>query len=901
MDEKKGHEILSNICRNELDSIKRKGVHDTQFTDTERYALQHGVQHMIEVHKSDKKSSPCNLEKVINMYVTDLEVIYAKLCVNSTTSTEDILVVQKHVKSALLTEKSHSLMTSLSSLLRKHCFVLRDHPHLFFQCLVNEGCPELSCRAATIVENDLFNVPYLKYLNREEQNGAAEARFYCSDTVACFDVSPQMDYMVCECRDERIYMWSLETGNMEWVRPSQVEREYTSVHPGGEFVPDGGAYREITRPIDMKFVQGCYSVLTFYRSVVFHPSGTSVLPGTLRSVYTLKGDKNDLFPDSKCTFSHCAFSGDKRTILTDCSDDPTMVILWSMENGEELQSIAGNDVISSFAISQDGSQIAFGDLRGSVYLFDVDNLQERYLFTWRNTGCVLMHFTPDNEDLVCGYLNYRVQELDFGGRHYGWVSLRDPLFFLCQFKTNFKIILRNQQYLPTEDFVLWPIEPSEVAKEDFFDEGFRSSWVKKVHGVFPSLQTGVYKKLNKETALVGSPSFKYIAAVNVDLLKEVTSDSTSQLVTEVVFSSEGDAIYSISSEYDASEVIVNVFRMSTLEISAKKTFTCPSLSLVPMKEGVVLCLNHQVPELWDFELTECIRPLPRLTRTEKFTRLSDELIVCQLRCDTLPSDESSDFRTLSEVEEIDVKDDSVELDVSLSFDDTSNKGDSPGLFDILQGTELVFISMNYGIVDVINVTSGECVFSAKIKACQDDHILFISCNSHNQLLVCTSRYVEDTWLHREVEELTVSLRHNNSLRCVWERGTTWYVEDATPHFIFSPEEDFVVSRGFFDGGCGLHILDAKTGETRHTLLKDQDDFVDYKFVGNGDTLICCSRDNFLRLFNIRSGDLLSVLDIEERPYCLGACLGKPLVAIGLSGPRLKYVHVKLPSVTAAED
>ena len=908
VDENEGREILFNLCRNELDCIKRKGVHDTQFSETEKYALQHGVQHMIEVDKSDKKSSPFNLDKLINMYVTDVELIYARLCVNSTTSTEDLLVVQKHVKYASLSEKSHSLIMSLSSLLRKHCYVLRDHPHIFFQCLINEGNPELSCRAAAIVENDLFKVPYMKYLHREEQKGAAQARFYCSATVACFDVSPQMDYMVCECRDERIYMWSLETGNMEWVRPSQIDRMYESVHPDGGIVADGGAYRNIMRPTDMIDVVGLKNVLTFYRSVVFHPSGKSVLPGTLRSVYTLKGDQNDLFPDSKCTFSHCVFPRDKRTILTDCCDDPKMVILWSMENGNVSLCIAGDEVISSFAISQDGSQIAFGDLTGSVYLVEVNSRQGRYLFTCTNTGCALMHFTPDNEDLVCGYLNYQVEGLDCRGRQYGWVSQRDPSFFLCQFKTNFKIFLCNHQYLPTEGFVLWPIEPSAVAKEDFFDEGLRASWVDKVHSVFPSLRTGFYKKLNKETALVGGPSFKYIAAVNVDLLTEVTSASTSQVVKEVVFSSEGDAIYSIASdviEYRATEVIVTVIRMSSQEVLMKKVFTCQSLSLVPMKEGVVLCLKDDVPELWDFELTECIRPLARLTGTVEFTGLSDELIVCQSRCSTLPSDGLSDVHTLStEVEDplgIHGENDAVEPDESFTFDGASNEGVTLVSSTIFPKTEVSFVSMNFGIVDIINFASGECVLSVKIKFCQDVHILFISCNSHNQLLVCTSRYVKDALLDRLVEQLTLSLRDNNSLKSLWERGTKWYDDYPSPYFIFSPEEEFVVTWGFFHAGYGLHILDAKTGETRHILLKDQDDIVDCKFVGNGDSLICCSRDNFLRLFNIQSGDLLSVLDIEERPYCLGACLGKPLVAIGLSGPRLKYIHVKLPSVTAAED
>ena len=71
-------------------------------------------------------------------------------------------------------------------------------------------------------------------------------------------------------------------------------------------------------------------------------------------------------------------------------------------------------------------------------------------------------------------------------------------------------------------------------------------------------------------------------------------------------------------------------------------------------------------------------------------------------------------------------------------------------------------------------------------------------------------------------------------------------------------------------------------------------------VVNDEFLVCCSKDNFLRLFDIRSGELLSVLDIEEQPCCLGACLGKPLVAIGLWGARLKFVHVKLPGDKDAE-
>jgi len=203
------------------------------------------------------------------------------------------------------------------------------------------------------------------------------------------------------------------------------------------------------------------------------------------------------------------------------------------------------------------------------------------------------------------------------------------------------------------------------------------------------------------------------------------------------------------------------------------------------------------------------------------------------------------------------------------------------------------------VVDIVSVTNGECVSSIKTRVCCDEDVRFISCNSQNQLLVCTTQErVEGSFT---VVQFTVSLRNYSSFKCVWERNEK-SIEGPTlpPYFVFSPEEQFVATWNSFDSGYGVHILDAQTGKTRHSLLTDQGNIVDCKFVLNDESLVCCSKDNFLRLFNIRSGDLLSMLDIEEQPHCLGACLDKPLVVIGLLGARLKFVHVKLPSVQDAE-
>lgn len=100
--------------------------------------------------------------------------------------------------------------------------------------------------------------------------------------------------------------------------------------------------------------------------------------------------------------------------------------------------------------------------------------------------------------------------------------------------------------------------------------------------------------------------------------------------------------------------------------------------------------------------------------------------------------------------------------------------------------------------------------------------------------------------------------------------------------------------GSLDKGYGLHILDARCGETKHNLLKNHDDIVDCNFTCNEESLLCCTSDNFLRLFHLRTGDPLCLLDIEERPFSLGACARSDLVAVGLSSGRLKFIQVKLP-------
>ena len=266
-----------------------------------------------------------------------------------------------------------------------------------------------------------------------------------------------------------------------------------------------------------------------------------------------------------------------------------------------------------------------------------------------------------------------------------------------------------------------------------------------------------------------------------------------------------------------------------------------------------------------------------------------------------------------------IVEDSVELDDSTDFDDFLNVDDSLDFndsadSDVSKDVSRVFAAINYFFssrfelyrmldVDIINVTSGECISSVKTRICHEKtEGVFVLRNRQNQLLVCTIKTLISNQYWEE-EELTVSLRNNSVLECIWQRRTERYENELllTPGFILSAEEELIVTWHTFDLCYGVHILDAKTGETCNTMLEEHKDIIDCKFAGNCDTLVCCSEDNLLRLLNVKTGHLLSVLDIEERPCCLGACLDKPLVAIGLSGARLKFIHVELPKVKETEE
>ena len=605
VDENEGHEVLSKLCIDELHELKGKGVDGAQFSDITKYALRHGVQHMLQL----EDARVCSLEEVVTKFVLDVELVYAKLCVNVTAAFEDIVCVQKQEGIEKLQRALNTLLISL----RKHIATLEKLPHTIFQTLCNEGGPELSSQALNLLETRYSEMAYVEYLHKEKVQRRIQAKFRCSGAVACFDVSPQLDYIVCECNDNTIQLWSLHTGKQLWKRHVEVAKDYYS-----RFDEKYGVLGEPYRPTK-SFDYGMYYGLeeedlsfplkSLYRSVVFHPTQDLVLPGILSHAYSFDGELIPLFLSSKCRFSVCSISADQTKMLTDCTSDAKSIIMWSLTDGSEINRFAWNDDIVSFALSRDGRLLAVSDFSGSIGLRDVMDDYRTLAQTTISGVCGMIKFSPDCQCLYCFNIAWcdlfprDLFRLDVNVGDDGGLSL--------------DISHNEVSYHPWE--FESGSEPGFLLGDSFYLPPKRDSielWT-------PSLAF----VLNKQSVLRVSSNRSIIEMLQLDELTKDNAGDSEAIFRNVVFSLNGDRLFFITDpkrELMVWDISSGMFKHG--KILPRRVHH--SYNLVAVREGLLFQTSHDTLELWDFESRECIRSWNALGYIFRVTSISEDQVAC---------------------------------------------------------------------------------------------------------------------------------------------------------------------------------------------------------------------------------------------------------------------------------
>ena len=599
VDEKEGHEVLSKVCIDELHELKRKGVDGAQFSDITKYALRHGVQHMLQL----EDARVCSLEEVVTKFVLDIELVYAKLCVNVRAAFEDIVCVQR--KEGI--EKLQRALNTLLVLLRKHIATLERLPHAIFQTMWNEGGPDLSSQALNLLETRYSEMAYVEYLHKENVQRCIQAKFRCLAPVACFDVSPQLDYMVCECMDDTIQLWSLHTGKQLWKQDVKVAKDYyCELYEEGQCVL-GEPYRVTER---YRFYPGWetddrpFPIKLLYRSVVFHPTQDLVLPGILSHAYSFHGELKPLFLSSKCRFSVCSISADKTKVLTDCTSDGKSIIMWSLTDGSEINRFTWNDDIASFALSRDGRLLAFSDFRGSIGLRDVMDDYRTLAQTTISGVWGVIKFSSDCQCLYC--LDSVLRDLfcldvnvgDDGGLSLD-ISHNEVSYHPWEFESS-----SEPGFLLGDPFNLPPI------RDDTY------LW-----------NPGLAFVLNKQSVLRVSSGGSIIEMLQLDELTEDSARDSEAFVRNVVFSLNGDRLFIITDPkgevmvWDISSGMFKPGKMSPRGVQENR-------NLVAVREGLLLQTSYDTLELWDFELRECIRSWNALEYICEVMSISEDQVAC---------------------------------------------------------------------------------------------------------------------------------------------------------------------------------------------------------------------------------------------------------------------------------
>ena len=801
VDEKQGHAMLSQLCTNELNNVKRKGVHGTEFSNNARYALQHGVYHMLE--SEEVAESPRSFDEIVNNYVTDLDIVYAKLCVNNTASCKDIILTQKQEAFQSLSSESQKALGTLLSLLRKYHGRLSTHPSTIFQVMVNEGEDVFAGEATKVLQSR--KIPYMEYLHKEavKESNETQAEFPCNSTVACFDVSATQEFMVCECTDGMIYLWSLETGEQRWVRPVKAKKCYLA-----SYFP--------LREAPYSKVYSCY------RSVVFHPTEPVVLPGILSHAYSFEGNLQPLFPRSNCRFSVCSVHGDESKIITDCPGDAKCLVMWNLKNGEEITRTIRNEAVLSFAWSPDGTLLAISHSSGLVCLVDALNCLDTTLAeVATNQPCGMIKFTPDIQFLFCSSLSFPL--LRPGPN----LSFRLNVIKLPSGTFSFNV----------DDPVNDPVDPVddprnyEASSKGGFLMGdpmfFFSSWV-----------YGFVFVLNKQSVLRVFYEESNITMLNCAKRDDLRLNWRFPFIFPIAFALDGKTIYGTFKRQEDIEVVC--LDVSSAERKAEKLISTSDVLLVPVSEGVLLKPRKPgtAVQLWNFELSHKILSWPNLSEVTDIMPVSDQCVAC------------------------------VGEDFEVSILDTSN------------GNIVKTIPLWY-------------------EGFQSAHLFRIEaivCNSKYQLL--STIVTRGGLVHVPPSSVQLSdgedVLWNRTLKFERRRG----LKEGIPG-MFSPTEEFVLISTNVQFKQKVLVLKASSGKHLRTLCTVRK-VLGCAFVSKTECVIVCmntSERYCLPLFNVSTGDFLTVLDINFVPsQCLASCPQEGLIAIGDKHFKnmCTVIQVKLP-------
>ena len=455
--------------------------------------------------------------------------------------------------------------------------MLKDCPNSSLQHVLNEGGKKLSPKASHLLNTRYRDIPYLEFLDKVNVTQPVRARYYTSDEVVSFDISPKQDYMVCRCKNGSIELFSLKTGEKEWEE-------------------------ENCFPVLGTFSYGRSDRLHHCYSVVFHPLENVVLPGRLDKVYTITGlfQPGTFSCEGECSFSACSFSHNQTRMLTLCRNNKNQLLVWNLESDQMIKCIECLTTIISFAFSSNGKLIATTDDNEMFRVYDVEK------------DYAIKHEIRHSEELF----------IISSFKSNSWLCVK-MLFSCFSELACYRFILDHLIYMKSCECKLVPVGLNAVAEVELVLLGRKRNWFKEVGRILDTHPSNCFAMLDGQMALNSLARSNYISLVNLQQLNEIKNDTG---YFDAIISLDGSIVYQINRINRRDKL--SVLRIQTNEFCNIVVNSNVS-SFVPLKDGVLLLRENKIPELWNPHLSKCLDYFPQLVGTTSFFPISEDLVACR--------------------------------------------------------------------------------------------------------------------------------------------------------------------------------------------------------------------------------------------------------------------------------
>jgi len=284
--------------------------------------------------------------------------------------------------------------------------------------------------------------------------------------------------------------------------------------------------------------------------------------------------------------------------------------MWSLTDGSEINRFTWSDDIVSFAWSRDGRLIAISDFSGSIGLLDVMDGYRTLARTTISVGFDMIKFSPDCRCLYC--VNSYCCDLlrfDVNMENDGTCSLGVLPDKVSYHRWEFKSYSETG-FLLGDPFCL-PFERDTTIP----------------------LSRGLAFVLNEQSVLRVSSDSSTIEMLQLDELTKDGARVSTTAVTKVVLSLNGDTLFVITTTFDSPATLKAWDISSGMFKPGKSVFEDTSSfhrdNLVAVREGVLLQTSPDTLELWNFELSECIRSWTDLVYLRKLIPVSEERVACE--------------------------------------------------------------------------------------------------------------------------------------------------------------------------------------------------------------------------------------------------------------------------------